>query len=111
MTIHPGFSEAAVLALIQRREQVSALEPGACPPASTSPAPQATRTQRGFGAPLTLMSQVRSLLLERGHVVAQGRAQLAATLANLLDGEQAIFRADLFLSKEGYAPGDSLNHV
>lgn len=34
----------------------------------------------------SLMNQIRSLLLERGHVVPQGRARLAAALVDLLDG-------------------------
>jgi transposase len=34
----------------------------------------------------SLMNQIRSLLLERGHVVPQGRARLAVALADLLDG-------------------------
>jgi transposase len=34
----------------------------------------------------SLMNQIRSLLLERGHIVAQGRARLAARLKELLDG-------------------------
>ncbi len=45
---------------------------------------------RLVGDRTSLMNQVRSLLLERGHVVAQGRAQLAAALAKLLDGEQRV---------------------
>jgi len=36
----------------------------------------------------SLMNQIRSLLLERGHVVPQGRAKLAAGLVDLLDGEK-----------------------
>lgn len=32
-----------------------------------------------------LMNQIRSLLLESGHVIPQGRARLAARLAELLD--------------------------
>ena len=34
----------------------------------------------------SLMNQIRSVLLERGHIVPQGRARLAARLAELLDG-------------------------
>ena len=45
---------------------------------------------RLVGDRTSLMNQVRSLLLERGHVVAQGRAQLAAALAKLLDGEGRV---------------------
>ncbi len=36
------------------------------------------------------LTQIRSLLLERGHVVAQGRARLAVALAELLDGEKRV---------------------
>ena len=36
------------------------------------------------------MNQMRSLLLERGHVMAQGRAKLATALADLLDGETRV---------------------
>lgn len=36
----------------------------------------------------SLMNQIRSLLLERGHVIPQGRARLAAALADLLDGPE-----------------------
>lgn len=45
---------------------------------------------RLVGDRTSLMNQIRSLLLERGHVVAQGRAKLAAALAALLGGEQRI---------------------
>ena len=45
---------------------------------------------RLVGDRTSLMNQVRSLLLERGHLVAQGRAQLAAALAKLLDGEGRV---------------------
>ena len=34
-----------------------------------------------------LINQIRSLLLERGHVIPQGRAKLAASLGGLLDDE------------------------
>jgi transposase len=34
----------------------------------------------------SLMNQIRSVLLERGHIVPQGRARLAARLTELLDG-------------------------
>lgn len=33
---------------------------------------------------------MRNLLLERGHAVAQGRAQLATALAKLLDGDERV---------------------
>lgn len=36
----------------------------------------------------SLMNQVRSLFLERGHIVPQGRAKLAVRLAELLDGDE-----------------------
>lgn len=39
------------------------------------------------GGRTCLINQIRSLLLERGHVIAQGRAKLAASLALLLDDE------------------------
>jgi transposase len=45
---------------------------------------------RLVGDRTSLMNQVRSLLLERGHVVAQGRAKLSAALAELLDGAERI---------------------
>ena len=45
---------------------------------------------RLVGDRTSLMNQIRSLLLERGHVIAQGRARLAAALADLLDGEQRV---------------------
>jgi transposase len=39
------------------------------------------------GERTALINQVRAILLERGHVVAQGRAKLAASLTALLDTE------------------------
>src|SRR6202158_2589907 len=39
------------------------------------------------GERTSLMNQIRSLLLERGHIIPQGRARLAARLAELLDGQ------------------------
>ena len=45
---------------------------------------------RLVGDRTSLMNQIRSLLLERGHVAAQGRAKLTAALAELLDGEQPV---------------------
>lgn len=45
---------------------------------------------RLVGDRTSLMNQIRSLLLERGHVVAQGRARLAVALADLLDGEKPV---------------------
>ena len=45
---------------------------------------------RLVGDRTSLMNQIRSLLLERGHVVAQGRARLAAALAELLDSEERV---------------------
>ncbi len=41
------------------------------------------------GERTSLMNQIRSLLLERGHVIPQGRAKLAAHLAELLDGQSS----------------------
>ena len=40
----------------------------------------------------SLMNQIRSLLLERGHIVPQGRAKLAVRLNELLDTEEQILR-------------------
>lgn len=40
----------------------------------------------------SLMNQIRSLLLERGHIVPQGRAKLAVRLAELLDAREPILR-------------------
>ncbi len=37
----------------------------------------------------SVMNQIRSLLLERGYTVPQGKAKLAASLAGLLDGESS----------------------
>ena len=37
-----------------------------------------------------LMNQIRSLLLERGHVVPQGRARLAARLSEMLEAEEPV---------------------
>ena len=45
---------------------------------------------RLVGDRTSLMNQIRSLLLERGHVVAQGRARLAVALAELLDGSDRV---------------------
>jgi transposase len=42
------------------------------------------------GQRTSLMNQIRSLLLERGHIVPQGRAKLAARLAEILDDETSI---------------------
>ncbi len=39
------------------------------------------------GERTALMNQIRAVLLERGHIVPQGRAKLAASLENLLDTE------------------------
>jgi transposase len=40
------------------------------------------------GNPPSLMNQIHSPLLERSHVVPQGRAKLLAGLVDLLDGEE-----------------------
>ncbi len=48
---------------------------------------------RLVGDRTSLMNQIRSLLLERGHIVAQGRARLAVALAELLDGEERVLAA------------------
>lgn len=42
------------------------------------------------GERTSLMNQIRSLLLERGHIVPQGRAKLAARLGELLDRETRV---------------------
>lgn len=42
---------------------------------------------RLVGDRTSLMNQIRSLLIERGHVVPQGRAKLNAHLAELIEGE------------------------
>jgi transposase len=38
----------------------------------------------------SLMNQIRSVLLERGYVVAQGRARLGVALAELLDSGEPV---------------------
>jgi hypothetical protein len=38
----------------------------------------------------SLMNQIRSLLLERGHLVPQGRAKLAVRLGEILDGDEPV---------------------
>ena len=48
---------------------------------------------RLVGDRTSLMNQIRSLLLERGHIVAQGRARLAVALTELLDGEERVLAA------------------
>ena len=45
---------------------------------------------RLVGDRTSLMNQIRSLLLERGYVVAQGRARLGAALAKLLDSGEPV---------------------
>jgi transposase len=45
------------------------------------------------GERTSLMNQIRSLLLERGHIVPQGRAKLAVRLAELLDGDEPVLGA------------------
>jgi transposase len=42
------------------------------------------------GERTSLMNQIRSLLLERGHIVPQGRAQLASRLAELLEDQTPV---------------------
>lgn len=41
------------------------------------------------GERTSLMNQIRSLLLERGHIIPQGRAKLMANLAELLDNQSS----------------------
>ena len=45
---------------------------------------------RLVGERTSLMNQIRSLLLERGHIVPQGRARLTARLSELLDDEEPV---------------------
>ena len=45
---------------------------------------------RLVGDRTSLMNQMRSLLLECGHVAAQGRAQLTVAPAELLDGQERL---------------------
>lgn len=45
---------------------------------------------RLVGERTALMNQIRALLLERGIVVPQGKAKLAAELADLLEAEQSV---------------------
>jgi transposase len=47
---------------------------------------------RLIGERTSLMNQIRSLLLERGHIVPQGRAKLAVRLTELLDTEKPMLR-------------------
>lgn len=47
---------------------------------------------RLIGERTSLMNQIRSLLLERGHIVPQGRAKLAVRLTELLDTEEPMLR-------------------
>ena len=48
---------------------------------------------RLIGERTSLMNQIRSLLLERGHIVPQGRAKLAVRLTELLDTEEPVLRS------------------
>jgi len=45
---------------------------------------------RLVGERTALMNQIRSILLERGHVVPQGRAKLAGFLTSLLEAEEGV---------------------
>lgn len=45
---------------------------------------------RLVGDRTSLMNQIRSLLLERGYIVPQGRAKLAARLGEMLDGDEPV---------------------
>ena len=49
------------------------------------------------GERTSVMNQIRSLLLERGHVVPQGKAKLAAGLVDLLDGEKPVLAPRIHL--------------
>lgn len=42
------------------------------------------------GERTSLMNQIRSLLLERGHIVPQGRAKLAVRLGEMLEAEEPV---------------------
>ena len=44
------------------------------------------------GERTSLMNQIRSLLLERGYIVSQGRAKLASRLTELLDDQTPVLR-------------------
>lgn len=44
----------------------------------------------------SLMNQIRSLLLERGHIVPQGRAKLAVRLAEMLAAEQPVLAPRIY---------------
>ena len=58
----------------------------------------------------SLMNQIRSVLLERGHIVPQGRARLAAALEELLDGpEPALSTRMAMLVSDMRARWQSLN--
>lgn len=45
------------------------------------------------GERTSLMNQIRSLLLERGHIVPQGRAKLTVRLGEMLDAEEPVLGA------------------
>lgn len=47
---------------------------------------------RLIGERTSLMNQIRSLLLERGHIVPQGRSKLAVRLEELLAAEEPVLR-------------------
>ena len=49
------------------------------------------------GERTSVMNQILSLLLERGHVVPQGKAKLAAGLVDLLDGEKPVLAPRIHL--------------
>lgn len=49
------------------------------------------------GERTSLMNQIRSLLLERGHIVPQGRAKLAVRLGEMLGGEHPVLGARIGL--------------
>jgi len=65
---------------------------------------------RLVGERTSLTNQIRSLLLERGHVVAQGHARLRLLLGELLDnGSDALSRRMAFLLEDMRARWDELD--
>jgi transposase len=58
----------------------------------------------------SLTNQIRSLLLERGHIVAQGHARLRLLLAELLESEGALSPRMAFLLGDMRARWEELDH-
>ena len=66
---------------------------------------------RLVGERTSLTNQIRSLLLERGHVVAQGHARLRLLLSELLDsGTDALSSRMVFLLGDMRARWEELDH-